>query len=135
MSKKPVNKRRVSLCLRLEHNVKRSHTYFSNAHENLRSSCVVNFLNIQLFHMYFWSILLKCSRILTKRSTPFSEIYGYFRKVVMLLVKNTTSNKSFDVKNKEDNKVIWHRCWSLSLWTWSNQSLLKGEAISVSTIY
>ena len=55
------------------------------------------FLKVQLFHRYFWRILLKYSRALTEKSIPFSDIYlkflGNFCKIVIIFPGRNTNNK------------------------------------------
>ena len=77
--------------------------------------CSKGFLKIQLFHRYFEKILPKHSRMLTERSTPFSDTCLKFTAifceiVIIFLGRNTPNNKFLDVTNKETKKVMWHRC-------------------------
>ena len=81
--------------------------------------CSKGFLKIQLFHRYFEKILPKHSRMLTERSTPFSDTCLKFTAifceiVIIFLGRNTPNNKFLDVTNKETKKVTWRRCWSPS---------------------
>ena len=74
-----------------------------------------DFLKIELSHRYFEKILLKHSRMLTKRSTPFSDTCLKFtaifcETVIIFFGRNTPNNMFLDVTNKETKKVMWHHC-------------------------
>ena len=69
------------------------------------------FLKIQLFHRYFQKILVKHSRTLNERGTPFSDTCLKFKAIFCEIViifrdRNTPNNKFIDVTNKETKKIL-----------------------------
>ena len=105
--------------------------------------CSKGFLKIQLFHRYFKKILPKHSRMLTERSTPFSDtclkFTGIFCEIVIIFLgRNTPNNTFLDVTNKATKKVMWHCCWSPSImnieqliFTWKGQHLVLALFASI----